>query len=410
MAEADPLGAFLHPRVQRAGNADGLPADIPLRGLSFAAKDIFDVAGENTGAGNPDWLRTHPAAVADAWAVASLLAAGASLVGKTITDELAFSLAGENDHYGTPMNPACPDRIPGGSSSGSASAVAGQAADTALGTDTGGSIRAPASYCGIWGMRPTHGAVPLDGVMPLAPGFDTVGWFARDAATLARVGEALLPRDARPWALRTALVLQEAASLLELEHADGLWRRTLQAAEAVGSNRVQPLAPEGLDTWRGHFQALQWREIRDTHQAWIDATQPRFGAVIAGRFSRVGEITDAQVADADAFRQVVRDRLDEALGDGVMVMPTMPGPAPLKGLDEAAVTAVRGRSLSMLCIAGLCGLPQISMPLAEAGGCPVGISMIGPRGSDRALLDAACRLSDAMAGERAGPAGRVATA
>ena len=318
------------------------------------------------------------------------------MVGKTVTDELAFSLAGENDHYGTPLNPACPDRIPGGSSSGSASAVAGGAADTALGSDTGGSIRAPASYCGIWGMRPTHGVIPLDGVMPLAPSFDTVGWFARDPETLARVGDVLLPESAQPAALRTATVLQDAEPMLEPEHAGDLWRRTIDLAAAIGGHASASLAPEGLDVWRGHFQALQWREIRDTHQAWIDATQPRFGSVIAGRFSRVGEITDAQVADATTFRKKARDRLDAVLGDGVLVLPTVPGPAPLKGLDEAAVTAVRGRSLAMLCIAGLCGLPQISMPAATRGGCPVGMSIIGPRGADRALLALAVRLVDAV--------------
>ena len=406
MAVADTLGAFLHPLVERPGRADG-----PLSGLSFAAKDIFDVAGDRTGAGNPDWLRTHGPATADAWAVARLLAAGVRLVGKTITDELAFSLAGENDHYGTPLNPACPDRIPGGSSSGSASAVAGGAADTALGSDTGGSIRAPASYCGIWGMRPTHGAVPLDGVMPLAPSFDTVGWFARDAETLARVGAVLLPEVSQPPALKTAIVPQDAEALLEPEHADDLWRHTNAMAEAVGSCSMATLAPEGLDVWRGHFQALQWREIRDTHQAWIDATRPRFGPVIAGRFAGVGGITDAQVADADAFRRTVRNRVDQALGDGVIVLPTVPGPAPLKGLDEAAVTAVRGRSLALLCVAGLCGLPQISIPAVMLGGCPAGISIIGPRDSDRSLLTLAVRLAGAIAdGVGAGRAGQGGTA
>ena len=406
MAVADTLGAFLHPLVKRAGRVDG-----PLDGLSFAAKDIFDVAGERTGAGNPDWLRTHEPATADARAVARLLDAGMRLVGKTITDELAFSLAGENHHYGTPLNPACPDRIPGGSSSGSASAVAGGAADTALGSDTGGSIRAPASYCGIWGIRPTHGAVPLDGVMPLAPSFDTVGWFARDADTLARVGAALLPEAPQAPALKTATVLQDAEAMLEPEHAGDLWRSTNAVAEAIGPCAAAVLAPEGLDTWRGHFQALQWREIRDTHQAWIDAVRPRFGPVIAGRFAGVGGITDAQVADANAFRRMVRDRLDQALGNGVIVLPTVPGPAPLKGLDEAAVTAVRGRSLALLCVAGLCGLPQISMPAVMLGGCPAGISIIGPRDSDRSLLALAARLAGAIAdGLCTGRAGPVLTA
>ena len=184
----DPLGAFCrHVDIRVDGATVG-----PLAGLTFAAKDIYDVGGHTCCCGNPDWLATHPPAERTATAVTALLAAGATLVGKTLTDELAFSLNGENDHYGTPVNPAAPDRIPGGSSNGSASAVAGELVDTALGSDTGGSVRAPASYCGIYGIRTSHGAIPLDGVMPLAPSFDTVGWFARDAEMLERVGGVLL--------------------------------------------------------------------------------------------------------------------------------------------------------------------------------------------------------------------------
>src|SRR5690606_37246293 len=164
----------------------------PLAGLRLAVKDLFDVAGMPTGAGNPRWLETHEAPDADAEAVARLRAAGASLVGKTITDELAWSLNGSNAHYGTPDNPAAPGRLPGGSSSGSASAVASGLADIGLGTDTGGSIRVPASYCGLFGLRPTHGRVPLEGAVPLAASFDTAGVFTRDAATLRKASETLL--------------------------------------------------------------------------------------------------------------------------------------------------------------------------------------------------------------------------
>src|SRR5262245_20127130 len=174
----DPSGAFCqHVDVRLAGTTTG-----PLAGLTFAAKDLFDIAGSRVCAGNPDWLRTHAPAEKTAPAVQILLGAGATLVGKTLTDELAFSMSGENIHYGTPLNPAAPDRIPGGSSSGSASATASKLVDFALGTDTSGSIRVPASYCGLFSMRPTHGRISCQGVVPLAPSFDTIGWFARDAA------------------------------------------------------------------------------------------------------------------------------------------------------------------------------------------------------------------------------------
>src|SRR6188768_3826585 len=158
----------------------------PLDGLTFAVKDLIDVAGHRTGCGNPTWLATHPPATVSAICVEQLLAAGATCLGKTITDEIAFSLLGENHFYGTPLNPAAPDRVPGGSSSGSASAVACGLVDFAVGTDTGGSIRVPASNCGIFGLRPSHGLISVAGVMPFAPKLDTVGLFARDIDILQR--------------------------------------------------------------------------------------------------------------------------------------------------------------------------------------------------------------------------------
>jgi len=191
----DTVGAFCrHTHVALPGAPTG-----PLAGLTFGLKDLFDVAGHRTGFGSPDWLATQPPAHAHAAVLTALLTAGASLSGRTHTEEMAFSLTGENAHYGTPVNPAAPGRVPGGSSSGSASAVAAGLVDVAIGSDTGGSVRAPASYCGVYGIRPTHGAVSLAGACPLAPSFDTAGWFARDAARLARVVRCccLRPRGTR---------------------------------------------------------------------------------------------------------------------------------------------------------------------------------------------------------------------
>ncbi|MEY4794224.1 MAG: hypothetical protein RL724_1160, partial [Pseudomonadota bacterium] len=158
MAEDD-VGAFIPgERTIRAGAASG-----PLAGLSFAAKDLFDVAGTVTGYGNPDWAATHAPATRDAMVITQLLQAGASLAGKTKTVELAYGLTGENVWQGTPKNPAAPDRFPGGSSCGSAAATAAGLVDFAMGSDTGGSVRIPASYCGVFGIRPSWGAVSLAG-------------------------------------------------------------------------------------------------------------------------------------------------------------------------------------------------------------------------------------------------------
>src|SRR5262245_31840080 len=180
---SDPVNAFVPgPPVRVEGRPGG-----PLSGLTFAAKDLFDVAGHPTGGGNPDWARTHPVPARHAWAVQTLLDAGATLIGKTITDEVSLGILGESPFHGTPLNPRAPDRVPGGSSSGSASAVASGLCDTAIGTDTGGSVRVPASFCGLYGIRPTHGRLPLDGMLPQAPSSDTTGWFARDVEIFARV-------------------------------------------------------------------------------------------------------------------------------------------------------------------------------------------------------------------------------
>jgi len=163
-----------------------------LSPLTFAVKELYDVKGFVTGSGNPHWKKTHPVAQVTAPSVEILLNEGATLMGKTISDEMAFSLDGENVHYGTPLNPKCPDRIPGGSSSGAASAVAGGLVDFALGTDTAGSVRIPASYCGIYGFRPTHCTISLEHIHPMASSFDVVGWFARTPDILTRVGSVLL--------------------------------------------------------------------------------------------------------------------------------------------------------------------------------------------------------------------------
>src|SRR6476620_10438368 len=178
--------------------------DGPLSGLTFAVKDLIDVAGHHTGCGNPAWRDMHPPASVSAVCVEQLLAAGARCEGKTITDELAFSLLGENHFYGTPLNPAAPDRVTGGSSNGSASAVACEIVDFALGTDTGGSVRIPASNCGIWGWRPSHGLISVAGVMPFSPTLDTVGVFTRSAELLQRVATVLLATDGPTTASKAA--------------------------------------------------------------------------------------------------------------------------------------------------------------------------------------------------------------
>ncbi|WP_420131365.1 amidase [Rhodopseudomonas sp.] len=374
------------PLLQVAATASG-----PLDELSFAVKDLIDVAGTVTGGGNPDWLRTHDPAPRSAPVVERLLAAGASVLGKTITDELAFSLEGVNAHYGTPLNAACPDRIPGGSSSGSASAVAAGLVDFALGTDTGGSVRVPASFCGLHGIRPTHDAIPLDGVLPFAPSYDTIGWFARDAAMLARVGDVLLPQ-AIPTPIETLVIVRDAFAIADEPVAAAL----REVCQRLGATQEIDVFGGAEADWFEAYRILQgaenWRELGP----WISATKPTFGEAIAPRFAGTAEITVDDVARWQPLRDAIRTRLRAELSGGIAwLIPTAPCIALPKDMPGAGeqIGPFYGRALTLTSIAGHAGLPQISLPVATVDGCPVGLSIIGGAGQDRALLDAARRLA-----------------
>ena len=381
----DTLGAVVPgTEVELAGAGAG-----PLKGLSFAAKDIFDVAGTVTGCGNPDWAAGHAPAAAHAAAVDRLLAAGADLSGKTITDELAFSLNGQNPHYGTPTNANAPGRIPGGSSSGSASAVAGGLVDLALGSDTGGSVRIPASYCGLYGLRPTHGRISLAGVMPLAPSLDTVGCFARSAGPLTRAFAALFDRPGPGGSFRRLLRAEDGFALAEPAAAEVL-EPLLRRLEAVfGAAEDMTVAPEGggLADWVEHFRALLGGEAWASHREWVEARGPHLGPELAQRFDWARGIPEAEIAAARSAREAIAGDLAERLGDdAVLCLPTAPGIAPRIDAGEEALLDHRYRVHRLTCIAGLARLPQVSLPLASLDGCPLGLSLIGGPGTDEKLL------------------------
>lgn len=379
--EQDQLGAFCrHTHIEVSGAPRG-----PLAGLNFALKDIFDVAGHKTGFGSPDWLRTHDAAKAHSYVTKRLLDAGATLVGKTHTEEMAFSLTGENAHYGTPKNVAAPGRVPGGSSSGSAAAVAGQLVDFAIGSDTGGSVRGPASFCGIYGIRPTHGRISLEGVCPLAPGFDTCGWFARNAALLARVGDVLLGGKAATHG--RVMLAQDAFALAMPEAQQALQAALARVATVLGKPEAVTVSSEGLNEWFEVFRVLQFAEIWDTHREWVTRVKPNFGPAIAKRFEAVAKSDPAEVARMVTKREEIAGRLDKLLANNaILLLPTVPDIAPLLNCPHDQTTAFRERAMGMLCISGIGRLPQLSLPLASVNGCPLGLSLIAARGNDEMLL------------------------
>ena len=386
----DPVGAFCrHNHVALKGAEDG-----PLAGLAFGAKDVFHIAGARTGFGHPTWLATHEAPGKTAVAVQRLLDAGADLAGKTHTDELAYSLTGENRHYGTPVNARAPDRIPGGSSNGSAAAVAAGLVDFAIGTDCGGSVRLPASYCGILGMRPTVDRVPLDGVIPFGPPFDVAGWFARDARVLERVGRVLLADDSRPEPPRRLLRAADAFAMVDEAVARTLDKAVERVAALVGAVEDVTVAPEGLESWFDTFRILQAASIWANHGAWIRETRPDFGPGVKERFEWAEALDDGAVEEARPRFDAIRARIAEVVGpEDILCLPTSPRVAPLKNtpVDDIEIR-YRHQAMHLLCIAGLGGLPQLSLPMSELDGLPLGLSLNGPRGADVQLLGLARRV------------------
>jgi amidase len=366
-----------------------------LSGLSFAVKDLFDVAGYPTGGGNPMVLALSGLKTRTAPTVQKLLDAGARFTGKTVTDELAFSMNGNNAHFGAPINGAAPERITGGSSSGSASAVSSRLCDFALGTDTGGSVRAPANHCGLYGIRPTHGRVSLAGALDLAPSQDTCGWFARDALTFARVADVLLGADPQPLPARVRLLRPVDVWALLTPDVDAALSPAVQRVEQLlGTGNPVHAVLDSFDAMYWSFRYIQGREAWMTDGPLIERHAPPLGPGVAERFAWARQVTDEQVQAATTFRARLRQHLTALLGtDGVLLMPTMPDVAPLRSTSESALEDYRNRAIRMLCIAGLAGFPQLSMPLAQREGAPLGLSLLGPAGSDRSLITLAKRIA-----------------
>lgn len=442
----DRYGAFIKPEL----NVDPLGNGI-LDGLTFAVKDVFAVAGHRSSAGNPDWLRSHDRATGHAAAVGQLLLSGATLRGAAHTDELMYSLGGENHHYGTPMNPRAKGRIPGGSSSGSAVAVAAGIVDFALGTDTGGSIRVPSSYCGVYGFRPTHGAVNMQGVIPLSPSFDTVGWMANCVEVLQKVGEVLL--EARSTAegiikdtdnernkemgkdvsmgrgkgieevnkeidkeigkeidkeidegvdkckgndgvdqikvkkMKTLFVAADCWAFLDPEDARVLAKGLSSLSVGAEQTVEAEIASEGLKLWMDVFRELQGSEIWATHGTWITKEKPTFGPDIAARFRWAASLAGKDHTLALVKREEISTRLRLLLAvDHCLVIPTAPGPAPQRGGSQQQLEMNRSGAMMLSCIAGLAGLPQVTLPMLSKSGLPLGLSVIGGHGQDLRLL------------------------
>ncbi|MBV8397231.1 MAG: amidase [Acetobacteraceae bacterium] len=378
----DWVGAFVPgDREERLPLGEG-----SLSGLTFAVKDLFDIAGVPTTYGHPNWAQTHAVPTRTAPVVLDLLQAGARLVGKTKTVELAFGLTGENVWYGTPQNPRAPDRFPGGSSCGSAAAVAAGSADFSLGSDTGGSVRIPASYCGLFGIRPSFGAISLAGARGLAPSLDTCGWFARSAGVLSRVGDVLLSDSAAP--LRGPMLRVEEAWVNADPGVAGALRAALERlGDRFGRTIALQAAPEGVNTLYRHFRSVQAEEVWATLGEWVAAQRPKFGPGVKERFEAAESLDPTLAASGRAFRRMLQARIRPLLAGGaVLVFPTSPCPAPLLTAPPEQQDAIREATIGVTAIAGLSGLPEVTIPAGTVAGAPVGLSFVAGLGRDRALL------------------------
>lgn len=378
-------GSFFVPHDLKApvrGAATG-----PLTSLTAVVKDMYDIAGTRTGGGSPEWLAEQKPATRHAAVVEQIVAAGATITGKTICDEFFYSVAGVNAHYGTPTNLRAPGRIPGGSSSGSAAACGANACDFALGSDTGGSVRIPASFNGLYGLRPTHGRIDLAGAMAMAPSFDVGGWFANAPGVFHRVGTVLIRGTAVAAPVRHLVVATDAFAQADAEVA-ALGHDFLKHATPVLPQSTEvTAAPGGFDDWREAFRIVQAKEVWETFGVFVTRVKPKFGPGIKERMEFAATVTDDQAKAARKIVAAARTKIRALLPTGtIMALPTSPTIAPPADLKGDELESFRVRVMRLTCMAGLAGLPQMTLPIGTVSGCPAGLSLIGWAGADEVLL------------------------
>lgn len=357
----------------------------PLSGLTVAVKDVFAVEGQRLGGGVPLFAREATPEPRHAGAVAALLGHGADVVGIAQTDQFAYSIAGANRRYGVPLNVRAPHALPGGSTSGGATAVALGWASVALGTDTAGSIRVPSAYQGLWGLRTTHGEVPLDGVLPLAPSFDAAGWITRDADTLRRVTAAMLPAESRPFDGAVTVAALNALSDETGSHAAGSVARALDA-EAVDLGF-------DVDAAFAAFRTVQAFEAWAQHGAWVTAHPGALDDDVASRFAIAARVSGNE---AESAREIVRQAasvLRDLVADRPLILPTSASAPPALNATAEDIDAHRANTLRLCCLAPIAGLPAVAFP--SPGDPSVGVCVVGARRRDLDLIDLARRAASA---------------
>jgi amidase len=387
----DPVHALVPHTLEEpiCGAASG-----PLAGLSFMVKDLFAIAGRKVSNGNPDFYEHAAPASTTAPVITRLLDAGASLTGITICDEFFYSVLGTNAHYGQPVNPRAGRYVTGGSSCGSAAAVAATMCDFALGSDTGGSIRVPASFCGLYGLRPTHGRIDATGATAMAPSFDTVGFLARDPELFRKVGHVLLQGTRVDAPIERLVLAQDIVDYSEASEDQALWQTLDKLAGVIPKPLQADIAGETIEAWRKAFATIQGFEIQSTLLPFVQSHNVELGPGIKERFEIASRITFDEAEAARKVRTTVAEHLRTIVQPGTaIVMPTTPTMPPERDIpDGASFAEFRTVTLQSTCLAGLAGLPQISIPIDGASGLPAGLSFVCWEGGDEALLDLAVKL------------------
>src|SRR5262249_17966064 len=393
---ADAVGALVPHTLQEpiAGSVSG-----PLAGRTFMVKDLFAIEDRKVSIGNPEWYAAASPATETAPAIRRLLEAGATLTGITICDELLYSVLGTNVHYGTPVNTPALRHVTGGSSCGSAAALAAGMCDFTLGSDTGGSVRVPASFCGLYALRPTYGRIDVSGATPMAPSYDTIGFLARDAVLFRDVGRVLLDGAGVDAPLRRLIIAQDIISRSEASIDEEIWRVLDEIGNALPPPEHMDVAGEAFDDWRNAFRFNQGFEIQSTLMPFALAHANGLSPAIRERFEIASGVTPEEAKLGRDMRAEAKRRLLDLARPGTMiVMPTTPTLPPERDIPDGASTVeLRAMTLGSTCLAGHAGLPQVSIPAGTAAGCPVGVSFIGWEGGDEALLDLAVRLAPLVA-------------
>lgn len=365
--------AWLRPEPELAAALAAADPGRPLGRVPYFAKDLFDTAGAPTAAGSAFLSRERPSGARDGELAAACARAGAVLAGKTQLHEFAYGITGENPHFGDCHRPGFPGRTTGGSSSGSAAAVAAGIIPLALGTDTGGSVRVPAAFCGLFGLRLTPGEPWIADAVPLAPTCDTAGWFTAGAEDLATVLAALLPPEraaegpgrGRSW----------APPGLDPEVAKVFGRAAGQLAEPAEVSLQQELAA-GFAPALATYHTIVAAEAWAWHRGWFARRAAEYDPNVRQRLENAARISPEQVAAARAATEGVRSVWREYFRThDFLVMPATPTPAPTKA---ECTPELRNRIIQLTAPASLGGQPVLALPVALPGGLTTGLQVIVP--------------------------------